>query len=87
MAKALRSPKIWIGIGLFVIGTFIPYWIKPQLIALDQSLQTMIDTYGNTIMINAFLVVSINTVIAIPQFLGVVIWGDGMAEAFNRSEL
>lgn len=87
MGKALRSPKIWIGIALFVIGTFIPYWIKPQLLELDQSLQSMIDTYRNSIMINAFLVVSINTVIGIPQFLSVVILGDGMAEAFNRTSL
>ncbi len=65
-----------------MVGTSIPYWIKPQLIGLDQSLQMMRD--GNAIMINAFLVVSINTVIAIPQFLSVVMLGDGMAEAFKR---
>ncbi len=85
MEKALKSRKIWIGIGLFMFGTFIPYIIKPQLLALDQSLQTMID--GNSIMINAFLVVSINTIISIPQFLSVVMLGDGMAEAFNSSKL
>ncbi|HWJ03585.1 MAG TPA: histidine kinase dimerization/phospho-acceptor domain-containing protein, partial [Verrucomicrobiae bacterium] len=87
MGKALRPWKIWIGIGLFLLGILIPYWIKPQLLGLDQSLQTMIyKTDGNAIMINAFLVVSINTIVAIPQFLSVVMLGDGMAEAFNRPE-
>lgn len=82
MEKALRSWKIWTGISLLIIGTLIPYWIRPQLLALDQSLQMMRD--GNAIMINAFLIVSINTVIGIPQFLSVVMLGDGMAEAFKR---
>ena len=85
VGKALRSQKIWIGIGLLILGTLIPYWIKPQLLGLNQALQTM--TNGNAIMINAFLVVSINTIISIPQFLSVVMLGDGMAESFNRSEL
>ncbi|MDA8228166.1 MAG: HAMP domain-containing sensor histidine kinase [Desulfitobacterium hafniense] len=87
MGKALRSRKIWIGVSLFLLGIFIPYWIKPQLLGLDQSLQAMIyKTDGNAIMINAFLVVSINTIVSTPQFLSVVMLGDGMAEAFNRSE-
>lgn len=87
MGKVLASRKIWIGIGLFLLGIFIPYWIKPQLINLDQQLQMMLyQTDGNAIMTNAFLVVSINTVVTIPQFLSVVMLGDGMAEAYNRPQ-
>lgn len=87
MGKVLSSRKIWIGIGLFLLGIFIPYWIKPQLIDLDQRLQMMLyQTDGNAIMTNAFLVVSINTVVTIPQFLSVVMLGDGMAEAYNRPQ-
>lgn len=87
MGKVLASRKIWIGIGLFLLGIFIPYWIKPQLIDLDQQLQMMLyQTDGNAIMTNAFLVVSINTVVTIPQFLSVVMLGDGMAEAYNRPQ-
>lgn len=88
MGKALRLWKIWIGIGLFLLGILIPYWIKPLLIGLDQSLQTMshrID--GNAIMISSFFVVSINTIVATPQFLSVVMLGDGMAETLHCSEL
>lgn len=85
MEKTLRSWKIWIGIVLYMVGTFIPYWIKPQLLSLDQSLQTMMD--GKAVMINAFLIVSINTIISVPQFLSVVMLGDGLAEAFNRPRL
>lgn len=88
MGKALRSRKIWIGIGLFLLGTLLPYWIKPQLLALDHSLQMMVNRIdGNAIMITAFLVVTINTLVSVPQFLSVVMLGDGMAEAFKRSEL
>lgn len=88
MGKIIRSWKIWIGIGLFLVGILIPYWLKPQLLGLDHLLQTMNHkTDGNTLMIGAFLVVSINTIICIPQFLSVVMLGDGMADAFNRSEL
>lgn len=86
MGKVLRSRKIWIGIGLFLLGIFIPLLIRPELIKLDQSLQMLIrKPDGNAIMIDAFLVVCINTIIAIPQFLSVVMVGDSMAEAFNRS--
>ncbi|MHB1405296.1 MAG: sensor histidine kinase [Desulfitobacteriaceae bacterium] len=88
--KVVKSWKIWIGIGigLFLLGILIPYWIKPQLLGLDQLLQTMNHkTEGNAVMINAFLIVSINTIIATPQFLSVVMLGDGMADAFNRSGL
>lgn len=85
MGKALRSHKIWIGVALFLLGTFIPYWIRPQLVDLNQALQTITD--GNAIMINAFLIVSINTIVSIPQFLSVVMLGDGLAEIYNRSAL
>lgn len=88
MGKILRLWKIWTGIGLFLAGILIPYWQKPQLLGLDHLLQTMTHkTDGNALMIGAFLVVSINTVISVPQFLSVVMLGDGMAEAFNRAEL
>lgn len=88
MGNVFRSRKIWIGIGLFLIGVLIPYWIKPQLVGLDLLLQSMNQkTDGHVLMVCAFLVVSINTVIAIPQFLSVVMLGDGMADTFKRSEL
>lgn len=88
VGKVVRSWKIWIGIGLFLLGILIPYWLKPQLMGLDHILQSMNQkTDGNALMVNAFLVVSINSIISIPQFLGVVILGDGMADAFNRFEL
>ena len=88
MGKVVRSWKIWIGIGLFLLGILIPYWLRHYLLGLDQLLQTMNHkTDGNALMVDAFLVVSINTIISIPQFLSVVLLGDGMAVVFNRSEL
>jgi len=86
--KLVKSWKIWIGIGLFLLGILIPHWLKPQLLELDHLLQTMgHKAEGNALMVDAFLVVSINTIISIPQFLSVVMLGDGMADAFNYSEL
>ena len=83
-----KSWKIWLGIGLLFLGILIPYWIKPQLMGLYQLLQTMNHkTDGNALMVDAFFIVSINTIISIPQFLSVVMLGDGMADAFNRPEL
>jgi len=88
LGRVFRSWKIWIGIGLFLLGVLIPLWLKPQLIGLDQLLQTMNHkTAGNALMVDAFLVVSINTIISIPQFLSVVMLGDGMAEVFERAIL
>ncbi|MDR3600067.1 MAG: HAMP domain-containing sensor histidine kinase [Desulfosporosinus sp.] len=88
MGRIVRSWKIWIGIGLFLLGILIPYWLKPQLIGLDRVLQMInYKTDGNALMVDAFLIVSINTIISIPQFLSVVMLGDGMADIFNRSEL
>ena len=83
-----KSWKIWLGIGLLFLGILIPYRIKPKLMGLDQLLQTMNHkTDGNALMVDAFFIVSINTIISIPQFLSVVMLGDGMADAFNRPEL
>lgn len=88
MGKVVKSWKIWIGIGLFLLGILIPHWLKPQLMGLDQLLQTMVHkTDGNALMTDAFFIVSINTIISTPQFLSVVMLGDGLAEVFNRSEL
>jgi len=79
--------KIWIGIGLFLVGILIPLWLKPQLLGLDQLLTTLSNkTDGNALMTNAFLIVSINTIIAIPQFFSLVMLGDGIAAALKRSE-
>lgn len=84
--KVIRSWKIWIGVGLFLLGILIPYWLKPQLVGLDQTLQSMNNNAeGSILMIDAFLVVSINTIISISQFLSVVMLGDGMADAYDRS--
>ncbi|UOF88669.1 HAMP domain-containing histidine kinase [Fodinisporobacter ferrooxydans] len=88
MEKVVRSWKIWIGIGLFLLGILIPYALNPQLVGMNQLLKTMNHkTDGNALMMSAFFIVSINTIISIPQFLSVVMLGDGMAAAFNRSEL
>lgn len=88
MGGLIKSGKIWIGTGLFLLGILIPYWLRPQLIELDQLLQTMTHkTDGSALMVNAFLVVSINTVVSIPQFLSVVMLGDGIAEVFQRPAL
>jgi len=74
--------KMWIGLGLFLLGVLIPLWLRPQLIGLDQLLSTKID--GNSLMINAFLIVSVNTVISIPQFFSLVMLGEGLAEVTGR---
>ena len=74
--------------GLLLLGFFIPVWLRPQLIGLDQSLQTIKDiAAGNAVMIDAFLIVSINTIISVPQFFSVVMMGEGMSETFHRHEL
>lgn len=71
-----------------MLGILIPLWLKPQLLSLDQVLKAMNQkTGGNILMIDAFLLVSINTLITVPQFLSVVMMGDGMADVFKRSEL
>lgn len=90
MGKVVESWKIWIvfGTGLFLFGIFTPYIIKPQLMALDQLLRAMTSkTDGSILMISSFRIVTINTMVATPQFLSVVMLGDGLANAFKRSEL
>ncbi|MDR3539645.1 MAG: HAMP domain-containing sensor histidine kinase [Desulfosporosinus sp.] len=88
MRKVAKSWKVWIGVGLFLLGIMIPYWLNPQLMELNQLLQTMNSkTDGSALMVNAFLVVFINTIVSVPQFLAVVMMGDGMADILNRSEL
>lgn len=88
VSKLFRSWRIWIGLGLLLLGILIPHWMTPQLVELNQLLQNTKHTIeGNALMIDAFLVVTINTIISIPQFLSVVILGDGMADIYNRPVL
>lgn len=37
----MRSWKTWIGSGLFFLGLLIPYFLRRQLVGLDQLLQTI----------------------------------------------
>ncbi|AFM43334.1 histidine kinase [Desulfosporosinus acidiphilus SJ4] len=88
MRRVVKSTKLWIGVVLFFLGIIIPFWLKPQLIGLDQLLQTMNQKAdGSALMVDAFLIVSINSLVSIPQFLSVVMLGDGMAEALKRPVL
>jgi two-component system, sporulation sensor kinase B len=74
-----NNMKTIIGVLLFSFGIFLPYLLQPELMRLmyDQVTET-------SLMIDAFIVVSLNTILPIPQFLGVVLVGDDLGQRYGR---
>ena len=84
----MRAWKIWSGIALLMLGFLIPVWLRPQLIELDLYLQTIYNiSEGNQLMLDAFYIVSINTIISTPQFFSLVMIGEGLEDTFHRRML
>ncbi|UOF91299.1 HAMP domain-containing histidine kinase [Fodinisporobacter ferrooxydans] len=80
-----RSCLIGVGIGLIVFGIVFPDWLGPGEIGLDRLLQAA-KTYptGNSLVIVSFVLVLLNTIHALPHYLGAFLIGDVIGERYKR---
>lgn len=85
MKRVFQSWAIWIGLGLIGLGISIPKWFGPEQIGLDRLLVEMErDPTGGSLMITAFVLVTLNTAISLPYFLGAIVWGDHFGERLDK---
>ncbi|UFJ38872.1 HAMP domain-containing histidine kinase [Brevibacillus humidisoli] len=76
---------VWLGIGLIIIGITVPDWFGPNQIGLTETLQAMErEESGSLLMIAAFMLVALNTIISFPYYLGAFLLGEKIGEIWDR---
>ncbi len=84
----LRSKSIWINIILILIGVTMPIWLSVESSGLASLLQQLRNQpSGSTLMMVAFALVMLNTIRALPHYLGALLLGDELGVRLNRSSL
>jgi signal transduction histidine kinase len=88
MIKILNTKLIWLGLALIFLGISMPYWLTTESIGIDTLIKHMEHSpSGNSLLVTAFLLVTINTIRALPYYLGAILLGDQLGERFQRSWL
>ncbi|SDJ33794.1 sensor histidine kinase [Salimicrobium halophilum] len=80
--------RFWIPILLIIIGILLPLWFDLEQVGL----RTMItrlenDPDGNSLMLTALLLVFLNTLRALPHYLGALLLGDALGRKYDRPGL
>ena len=84
----LRSKSIWINITLILIGVTMPIWLNVESSGLASLLQQLRDEpSGSTLMMVAFALVMLNTIRALPHYLGALLLGDELGVRLDMSWL
>ncbi|MEC3884472.1 HAMP domain-containing sensor histidine kinase [Halobacillus sp. HZG1] len=84
-SELLQSKSIWIKIVLILIGMTMPLWLSVErsgLAAVIERLQAA--PSGATLMMAAFGLVMLNTVRALPHYIGALLLGDELGVKLNR---
>ncbi|WP_255437476.1 HAMP domain-containing sensor histidine kinase [Thalassobacillus sp. CUG 92003] len=80
-----QSKSIWIKIIMILIGITMPLWLSPEQVGLTQMMADLRQNpTGNTLMIAAFILVALNTIRALPHYIGALLLGDELGYLFNR---
>lgn len=75
--KLLRSRSIWIKVSLIVIGMTMPLWLSIEVVGLASLMEQLNENpNGSTLMVAAFALVMLNTVRALPHYIGALLLGD-----------
>ncbi|WP_246206650.1 sensor histidine kinase [Virgibacillus ihumii] len=83
-SKKRSNMRIIIHIILIIIGITMPLWLGIDEVGLAHLLhQLRNDPSGNTLMLTAFVLVMLNTVRAIPHYIGALLLGDELGHRFN----
>ncbi len=84
----VRKKSIWIKALLIVIGITMPIWLNVESSGLASLLQDLREKpSGSTLMMGVFALVMLNTVRALPHYLGALLLGDELGTRLDKSWL
>ncbi|WP_430790883.1 sensor histidine kinase [Virgibacillus flavescens] len=84
-SKIKSNNRIAIHISLIIIGITMPLWLGVEEAGLAYLMdQLRNDPSGNTLMLTAFVLVMLNTVRALPHYIGALLLGDELGYRFNK---
>ncbi|WP_347862072.1 hypothetical protein U0355_02400 [Salimicrobium sp. PL1-032A] len=77
--------RFWIPIVLIITGILLPLWFDLEQVGLRTMLtQLENDPDGNTLMLTALILVFLNTLRALPHYLGALLLGNALGRKYNR---
>ncbi|MFC4767772.1 sensor histidine kinase [Effusibacillus consociatus] len=83
--RVLRSWTNWLGIGLILLGIWIPNWLGPEQMGLNDLLHKMErEPTGNSIVVTTFILVALKTIRGLPFYLGAFLLGDRIGDLLER---
>ncbi|KGX90645.1 sensor histidine kinase [Pontibacillus marinus] len=81
----IQSKSIWFKVFLILLGISMPLWLGADETGLTSMMDDLSrDPTGNTLMLTAFVLVMLNTVRALPHYLGSLLLGDELAKKLNK---
>jgi len=88
MIKTPNNKLIWIALLLILIGLTMPHWFNSGSIGLDLLISSMErDPRGDILLVMAFSLVMLNTIHALPIYLGAVLLGNQIGEHLHKNWL
>ncbi|MCA0985295.1 HAMP domain-containing histidine kinase [Halobacillus yeomjeoni] len=76
-SNLLRSRSIWIKVSLIIVGATMPLWLTTEMVGLTSLMEDLKEEpTGSTLMLAAFALVMLNTVRALPHYIGALLLGD-----------
>ncbi|SIS40383.1 sensor histidine kinase [Salimicrobium flavidum] len=80
--------RFWIPISLIIIGIFFPLWFDLEHVGLERMLEQLEnEPDGSTLMLTALVLVFLNTLRALPHYLGALLLGDALGRKYNKPVL
>ncbi|WP_231419491.1 HAMP domain-containing sensor histidine kinase [Pontibacillus sp. HN14] len=81
----LRSWSIWTTIALILMGITMPLWLSVDVVGLTSAMEDLDNNpSGSTLMMTAFTLVMLNTIRALPHYLGALLLGDILGRKFEK---
>ncbi|MDC3423400.1 HAMP domain-containing histidine kinase [Aquibacillus sp. 3ASR75-11] len=88
MLKGYITKGMLIKFGLILLGISMPLWFGLEEIGLDDKLQKLRDDpTGNSLMNAAFYLVLLNTIRALPHYIGAFLLGEEIGELLGKRYL
>ncbi|WP_102335384.1 sensor histidine kinase [Salimicrobium jeotgali] len=77
--------RFWIPILLIIFGVFFPLFFDIEHVGLHHMIEKLEnDPDGSTLMLTALILVFLNTLRALPHYLGALLLGDALGRKYNR---
>ncbi|WP_260288775.1 sensor histidine kinase [Peribacillus aracenensis] len=87
MSNSLIGKAVW-GMALIFLGISMPHWLSSQNVGLGILMNIMEENpHGNTLLILAFSIVMLNTIRALPFYIGAIMLGNALGEKLQRNWL